>query len=228
MLGPLTRVLERARMSAIPHIVPASFSRLTAFTAVSIALHAITLTVYSPAGGMSSPYAVPAALHATLMPFDREASARNVESSSGTPSTHDVERETSPSVDKPENTRSNGPDTPATASPRTDVAEGLSIPLPHKWFTARELDARAEPLTAASLVYPPELMRRGPAGKVRILLFIDERGIVRKSQIAAGASESAFDDAAIEAWKEVRFSPAEKNGVAVKSQKLLEIDFLPF
>ena len=63
---------------------------------------------------------------------------------------------------------------------------------------------------------------------MRILLFIDERGIVRKSQIAAGASEALFDEAAIKAWKNVRFSPAEKNGVAVKSQKLLEMEFLPF
>lgn len=223
-------MFERARTSTIPHIVPASLSRLTAFTAVSIALHAVTLTVYSPAGMMRSPYAGPAAtngLHATLMPFDREASARNAEESASG-SAHDGGRGISPSVHKAEDTRSNGPDTLATAPPRTGVAEGANIPLPHKWFTARELDVRAEPLTAAALVYPPELMRLAPAGRVRILLFIDERGIVRKSRIAAGASESAFDEAAIKAWKEVRFSPAEKNGVAVKSQKLLEIDFQPF
>lgn len=220
------------RQSYPAHIVPASLSRLTVFTAASIALHALTLTAYAPAGVMSSPYsgpAVNAALHATLMPVEREASVQNVEaSSSETLSTRDVEHEVSPFVHKTEDSKSHTPDALATATPRTGVSDGLDLPLPDKWFTAPELDVRAEPLTAAELVYPPELLRSAPVGRVRILLFIDERGIVRKSQIAAGASEALFVEAATNAWKNVRFSPAEKNGVAVKSQKLLQMEFLPF
>ena len=147
------------------HIVPASVSRLTVFTAASIALHALTLAAYAPAGVLSSPYSGPpanAALHATLMPVEREASVQNVEaSSSETLSTRDVEHEVSPSARKTEDSKSNSADALASATPRTGVPEGLDLPLPDKWFTAQELDVRAEPLTAAELVYPPELMRSG-------------------------------------------------------------------
>ena len=120
------------------------------------------------------------------------------------------------------------PEALALASPRAGAPDGLDLPLPDKWFTAQELDVRAEPLDGIKLVYPKELVGTGAGGRVRIVLFIDERGVVRKTQIAASEPERLFDDAAINAWQDIRFSPAMKDGVAVKSQKLLEMDFLPF
>jgi TonB family protein len=86
---------------------------------------------------------------------------------------------------------------------------------------------RAEPLTPVNLGYPEHLAAR-IYGRVRIALFIDERGWVRKAQVLASEPERLFDLAAIQAWQDVRFSPALKGDVPVKSEKLLEIDFVPY
>jgi TonB family protein len=86
---------------------------------------------------------------------------------------------------------------------------------------------RAEPLTAVNVAYPEQLA--APIrGRVRIALFIDERGWVRKAQVLASEPEQVFDAAAIQAWRDVRFSPALKADLPVKSEKLLEIDFMPY
>jgi protein TonB len=103
----------------------------------------------------------------------------------------------------------------------------VNLPLPEKWFTAEELSIRAEPLGDVQMTYPPELAAKAQAGQVRLLLYIDERGVVHKAQIHASAPEGVFDEIALKAWRDVRFSPARKDGVAVKSQKLLEISFAP-
>ena len=106
-------------------------------------------------------------------------------------------------------------------------AGGNALFLTSKWYDASELDVRAEPLGSVELAYPAELEGTGIVGRVRVLLFIDERGVVLKAQIAASQPKRVFDQAAIKGWQEVRFAPARKDGVAVKSQKLLELDFQP-
>lgn len=102
------------------------------------------------------------------------------------------------------------------------------MPVPERWYEAAELDRRAQPLSPVEPVYPPELagLSAAPA-KVRLRLFIDERGTVRKLEIAMAGPRPEFDEAAMRAWEGVRFSPAMKDGVTVKSQKLLELAFSP-
>jgi TonB family protein len=106
-------------------------------------------------------------------------------------------------------------------------ASGIALPLPDTWHNAGELDVRAEPLTSVHIPYPPDIAG-GAAGRVRLRLFIDERGYVVKTEIAASQPRGLFDQIAIHAWQDVRFSPARKDGATVKSQKLLELDFVPF
>ncbi|MCC7487851.1 MAG: TonB family protein [Burkholderiales bacterium] len=126
---------------------------------------------------------------------------------------------------------------PATASspPRagggstssTPAETGSRLPVPDKWHLASEVDVRAEPITSVALRYPENLRGEPVAGVVRLRLFIDEGGVVRKLQIAASEPAGVFDDAARSAWQEVRFSPARRNGTAVKSQKLIEVTYQP-
>jgi protein TonB len=109
--------------------------------------------------------------------------------------------------------------------PGGEVA-GIALPSPDKWYTAQEVDVRAEPLAGVAVQYPENL--RGPAaGKVRLRVFIDERGVVRKIQVAASEPPGLFDESARKAWEDVMFSPAIKNGAPVKSQKLLELTYQP-
>lgn len=192
---------------------PADFrvsARLAAFIAGSIALHALTIGAYVPGSGGDAATPAPApgtVLHAVLAPAPLAQSPdQAADSRSGSRKAR---------IDARAATRDAGPGDAAT------------IPLPDKWYTASELDVRAEPLTREKLDYPAELGPLGPSGNVRVKLFIDERGIVRKAQIARSGPEAAFDRAALEAFRDVRFSPALKAGIAVKSQKLLELDFTP-
>jgi protein TonB len=110
------------------------------------------------------------------------------------------------------------------------AAGGLTagaFPVPERWLSADELSVRAEPLTDVQIQYPADLAQRGVFGRVRLVLHIDERGVVRKTQVEESHPEGLFDDAALSAWASVRFSPALKDGLAVKSRKLLEVSFLP-
>lgn len=188
-----------------------TLSRLAIFCALSIALHALTLLAYRPVGIADAPdLGAARVLHATL---SRAASFVS----------------DSPDVSSPEVT-SDTP--PATAEyeqhARAGVSDGLSLPLPEKWFAAQELDVRAEPIHSVTIDYPAELAGSGIAGRVQLLLFIDEHGRVRKADVAHAVPEGVFDKAAIEAWINIRFKPAMKGGVAVKSQKLLELSYLPY
>lgn len=199
------------------------FARLACFTAASAALHALTLGAHVPGAGTASANALgPAVLHAVLAPRDAALPP--------SPDAPPPEREADPSAVQPGDPVSrSGESNPAIAKaePRSGLPGALDIPMPEKWYTAAELDVRAEPTNNPVLRYPQELAASGLIAKVRIVLFIDERGVVRKVALAASGPERAFDLAAAKAWDDVRFSPAMKNGVAVKSQKVLELDFTP-
>ena len=189
--------------------VPARIRRLAGFVGASLALHAATLIGVPPSGVASAPSRGPVLsepLRATLnVPEPRSADGQQ-----NAPESVPQLRE---------------PDTPPDA--RAGVPGGADVPFPDKWYTASELDVRAEPVSEVSLAYPEELEGTGIPGRVRLLLFIDERGVVRRMQITDAEPARIFDKAALAAWTDVRFSPAKKAGVAVKSQKLLELDFRP-
>jgi TonB family protein len=89
------------------------------------------------------------------------------------------------------------------------------------------LTSIAFPIVQPRLEYPEALAGSGITRRLRLRLFVDERGVVRKLEFVEPRREEPFESAARKAWNEVRFSPAMKDGVAVKSQKLLELDFIP-
>ena len=107
-----------------------------------------------------------------------------------------------------------------------DGDSGFNFLLADKWYSAAEVDTRAEPLDPVRLSYPQVAGSR-TSGRVQLALFIDEEGLVRKAQVLEARPQRIFDDAAIRAWTEVRFTPALKYGQPVKSEKLLEIEFMP-
>lgn len=116
---------------------------------------------------------------------------------------------------------------PAGPRGRDAEAGSLALPAPEKWYTAREVDVRAEPLGAVVLRYPERLRGTLAAGTVRLRLFIDEHGVVRKLVVAAADPPGLFEEEAKSAWQEVRFRPALKESAPVKSQKLIELTYRP-
>ena len=193
-----------------------SQARLAGFIALSVGLHLVTalgagrLDLAARRFGDAAP--VRTTLHATLQPGNgaRPSVAQTADHAA-------TGRDDAPAGTPVE-----------TASPAAASAgsEGLALPVPDKWYTASEVDVRAEPLTDVRLHYP-ENLAAPVTGKVRMRLFIDEGGVVRRLQIASSEPPGLFDEAAKLAWEDVRFSPARRNGAAVKSQKLLELTYAP-
>ena len=175
--------------------------RLTLAIAGSIAVHAAVVSLYGPAGvGTVARVAESPVLHAILAPAESrpEAPAKELER-----------------LVQPE---------PAAGRAGGDAGNGL--PAPDRWLRRSELDEVAKPVTGVRLEYPESASGLRSA-QVQLRLFIDERGIVRKLTLEEPGPERAFDEAAVKAWQAVRFSPAMKDGLAVKSQQVVEIDFQP-
>jgi TonB family protein len=200
--------------------VPAGVLRLSGFAAASLALHVATLISFPPAGLVSAPDRGTAQpLYAILAPAARTHFAA---SESGTP-------DASQQADSSREQSVGAGTAPLEATPdaRMGVPGGADLPFPDKWYAASELDVRAEPLNEVRVGYPEELEGSGIPGRVQVLLFIDERGVVRKAHVIDSEPARIFDNAAVQAWVNVRFSAAKRSGSAVKSQKLIELDFKP-
>lgn len=177
--------------------------RAAAFVALSLALHALTLTFVTPRGAAPVGPAMGPVLHAVLA----SASAR-AERTAGS-GEHDA--------------LSAG----ASAAAEGTRRQGPALPVPEKWYTASELSTLAQPLALPMFDYPAEMAPSAASARLRLRLFVDEGGAIRKFEFLPPRAPKAFEDAAIAGWEHVQFRPATKDGVAVKSQKLLELEFVP-
>ena len=102
------------------------------------------------------------------------------------------------------------------------------IPFPTHYFSASEVDSRAEPIEVLPLVYPEgPYMRRVP-GKVKLRVFINELGAIDAVDVLEADPPQTFEQAALDALLNTRFKPARLLGQPVKSVKTLEIRFDPF
>jgi TonB family protein len=196
--------------------------RLLVCAGASIALHALTLS----ANGVemkSTRYTAPneTVLHAALMPVE---SASIPTDSTGDHAHHVEQPEFSQQVTTQYPSSWNQGEVLAAGNNAKDAIAG---PAPDKWYTAEEVDVRAEPLASLKLGYPERLAGSRITGRVRIALFIDEEGWVRNAEVVASQPERLFDEIAVSAWQNVRFLPALMSRQAVKSKKLLEIEFHP-
>jgi len=76
-------------------------------------------------------------------------------------------------------------------------------------------------IKTVSPIYPPELKRNRVTGKVRTRFFIDENGRVVSPRIQKSVNRD-FNENVIKALRRWKFSPAERNGEAVK----IEVDLV--
>lgn len=96
------------------------------------------------------------------------------------------------------------------------------------YFRAHELDVRSEPINEVLLQYPqiPYLRRIG--GVVQFALYINAEGGLDRIEFIKADPPGMFEEAAWEAVKQLRFSPALKNGQRVKSEKIIDVVFDPY
>lgn len=123
-------------------------------------------------------------------------------------------------------TLASAPDT--VAQPQAEALLPLRAPLPPRYFKSSELDAGPAPTELAPLVYPERELINRIRGVVQIRIYISDTGRVEKSEIVSASPAGRFEDAATEAIRATRFRPGVKDGRAVRSQKLVEVEFDPY
>ena len=127
----------------------------------------------------------------------------------------------------------------ATTGSRADAAapgiagersqQGSSVPLVPRYYRSHEVDVQAVPVSSGPLVYPELAYVSKLRGMVRARVFISEEGLIESVQVVqVQPRRGIFEEAALEALRQVRYRPAEIAGARVKSQKLIEVKFDPY
>ena len=106
-------------------------------------------------------------------------------------------------------------------------AQATGLPSVEFYFRASDLDERAVPLNEVTLVYPERAFASNQSGIVTLRLKIDHRGMMRDASVVDAQPPGIFEDAALEAVRELKFRPAVRNGVPVGSVKTIEVPFYP-
>ena len=115
----------------------------------------------------------------------------------------------------------------AAAQHPVDTQRVLNLPAAI-YYTNNEVDVRAEPLEEVNLVYPVIAYQQRLHGSVTLNIFINERGDIDKVVVMESKPPGVFDEAALQAVSELKFSPASKDGKSVKNRKTIAINFDPY
>ena len=105
--------------------------------------------------------------------------------------------------------------------------KAAGLPSAEIFFRGSEVDERAVPINEVNLVYPRRALAAGQQGVVTLRLKIDHQGVLRDAAVADAQPAGIFEEAALEAVRELRFRPALRNGVPVGSVKTIEVPFHP-
>ncbi|OFZ88026.1 MAG: hypothetical protein A3F74_23785 [Betaproteobacteria bacterium RIFCSPLOWO2_12_FULL_62_58] len=144
---------------------------------------------------------------------------------------------------EPRSLRARSPPHPEHVSPATKRSEppaaspgaiaGAALPsafvLPstadRTYYPARELDVYPAPRAPLSFEYPERAAREQVGGSVRIMLLLDEAGAVDSVSVVAAEPPGYFEDSVRGVFAATRFFPARKDGRAVKSRVLINVEF---
>lgn len=113
----------------------------------------------------------------------------------------------------------------SAGAPTDSVVAGL--PAAEVFYRGSEVDERAEALNVVDVAYPEAALAGRVSGVVVLRLLIDHRGTLREVSVRSAQPPGVFEEAALQAARELRFRPALRNGVPVGSIKVLEVPFDP-
>lgn len=111
----------------------------------------------------------------------------------------------------------------APVLPRAE--QSVSQTAPYSAYARIGLDPPPLPLEEILPDYPAQA--RGVEGSVTLRILISERGLVDEVVVESSYPKGIFEESAIKAFREARFSPGKILGVPVKAQMLIEVDFSP-
>jgi len=105
---------------------------------------------------------------------------------------------------------------------------GVELPLIRDptYYPAKQLDVYPEPLAAIRLDYPDTASNARIDGRLTVQLLIDEFGVVNEVSVVDAKPEGYFEEGTLAVFRSARFSPAQKQGHAVKSRVVLQVKYL--
>lgn len=113
-----------------------------------------------------------------------------------------------------------------TPEPDRQTGPNISGPLGPWYYPARYLHRKVTPLKPIWPDYPPEA--ETVAGRVTILLFVNEFGEIDRYRIESAEPAGIFEASVIEAFVEkARYAPGMITGYPVRGQLLAEVSFEP-
>lgn len=93
------------------------------------------------------------------------------------------------------------------------------------YYSAKEVDLHPAALQAILPVYPTEAASASVTGSVVLMLLLDESGKVLEVFVEEANPPGYFEKSATEAFRNARFTPAQRHGRAVKSRVLIKVNY---
>ena len=117
------------------------------------------------------------------------------------------------------------PDATKTPPAETKPAPDKALPAAPDYAFGVRLDPGPRPLEAIEPEYPDAVNLR--EGTVVLRLLISDTGHVDNVAVVRAEPRGVFEQAAIDAFTRARFSPGLAAGTPVKSQIMVEVNFVP-
>jgi protein TonB len=203
-----------------PSVVPALRKRLFAALAVSVLLHAALCVVVT--GGARRQASVAASRPLLAVRIVPDASPRAPEA---LPPREPIVRATPPAEPAPSKPAP-GPRAVVPHAARDVRAESAAIEAPDStYYAAKQLDVYPALVRPLDLRYGGKAAADGVSGRALLLVMIDESGTVRDVSVVEAEPGDYFEDDAKRAFMSARFSPAYRNGRAVRSRVLVQVNY---
>lgn len=93
------------------------------------------------------------------------------------------------------------------------------------YYTAGEVDVHPSALQAIQPAYPDEAASAHVSGSVVLLLLLDEGGRVQDISVEETTPPGYFEKSAVEAFRDARFVPAQRQGRVVKSRMRIKVSY---
>jgi len=118
---------------------------------------------------------------------------------------------------------------PASAAAPEKSANLPSIEVPlledPTYYPAQEVDVHPTALQAIQPAYPAEAASANVTGSVVLVLLLDESGKVQDISVEETSPPGMFDKSALDAFRNARFTPAQRHGRAVKSRMRIKVTY---
>lgn len=186
-----------------------SLAHLFPFLGISLILHSLLLLL-TVADGKQSNQTKP-------KPFnvDIQYIYSNTSSASHLPSQSSRARKQHDNLQQPPGLKATAP----SSAPKIILGD------PERYYEYSELDTPPQPESLINPEYPLTAKESGVTGELKLALWIDQNGMLIKTEIIKSVPAGVFDETTLKAFDSVHFIPGYIAGRAVKSRVEITIKF---